>query len=444
MARKFTHKDVVGLVEAANRLPVEIPDFARGNQIIRAGERSNRAARITGAFAPVLDEIDFENRCESIAPAYRKQFAETARTLAAFTMATHLRQSGLNGLKQEASLSGVDLPVFTRQLLMTVTRVYPQLFTLQLFGIIPMMGPTARVHFKDILYDSNLTGTPAITIGDRDDDLTKWNPNFYAAPEGQAANKLRETWNAMTVTAADYRVLSEWSDSYADDSTNVYGEDVDASQANARARGMARVVDRNMVTALINAIPSANKVTFTAKPTSAPNYASLTPSEKLSYDEGIWRDGVLNAIHQIRIKRAFNQDAEPTWGICGNDFALAIARLSMFKPVQVNTAEIEIQRGAMRDLGTLETSGIRFLVDPMLSISSSTNVCIFGHKPMERGAAGLYWLPYINMQPTRDLYDPNIGQITKGVRSRFAICQPDAGVAASSQLGDVYGQLTVN
>lgn len=439
-----TVQHVENMLRKASRLPEQMAELNHGGQILSADGLSRRAEKIKAFFAPVLDTIDWQAGAKGMDPSYAKAYAETAKVAAAYTMATHMRESGIRQMTQEAATAGVDLPTFTRQLLMTIVRAYPRLFTLQLFGVMPIPQPTARVHFKDYLYDSTFVGSaPNISAGDRTDDTTKFNPDYYLAPEGQLANKLRETFKFMTVTAQDYRVVSEWTDSYADDAQSVYDDNVDASQAAHRAQEMARVVDRRMVAALITATPAANKYTWTAQPTNNPNYVTMTPSEKLAYDEGIYRDGILNTLNKVRVARKLQDDGECDWCLCGTDFALAIERLSMFKPVRRSAAELEGLKGALRDLGQMEAMGIRFLVDPLLSISGSTNVAFFGHKPMARGDVGLWWLPYINVQPTRDFYDPNTGTTTKAVRSRFAIAQPDNTVPQSAQIGDVYGQLTV-
>jgi len=440
--KPLTESQVMTMLDKASCLPQteNLPEFHEQSPVVRE-ERSRHAQRIDSFFAPVLDAVDWEGAASKRMPKeYAKQFGETARLLAACDLTNHLKL-GVRKLSQEASTAGVDLPTFVRQLLLTVTRAYPQLYTLQLFGTLPLQGPVGRLVFKDTVFDSAYNGsTPTINVGDRVDDISKWNPGFFSAPEGTMANKLKDTWHKLDVSASSYRVLSEWSDDYADDVAAVYGENADASQASARAWSMSRLVDRTMLAALSAQIPSANQVTWIQQPTNNPNYAQLSPSEQLAYDGGIYRDGLLKAQHKIRITRKFNEDSEVTWGICGADFAYALSRQQGFVPFQTTAAEMELQKGPIRDLGTLKGVNIRFIVDPAFTVSGSSAVCALGHRPMERGAVGLYFMPYINMEPTRDFYDPNIGQITKGTRSRFGVAQPNTGVEpASSQLAEIYG-----
>ncbi len=52
-------------------------------------------------------------------------------------------------------------------------------------------------------------------------------------------------------------------------------------------------------------------------------------------------------------------------------------------------------------------------------------------------------MPYVALQLTRDTYSPDDGLTTKAARTRFAVGKPDAANARSSQLAEVYGELTV-
>jgi hypothetical protein len=442
-----TIADVARFVEATRTLPRSLAEFNQGRQILVASEKSRGARRLDSFFGNLLKKTNFE-QVEGMNSGFAKRYAETAKTLACHDLVQHITSAGWEGLKTEASTAGVDLPTFTRQLLLTVTRAYAQLFTLQLFGVLPLTQPTGRLNFKDYQYDSSFNGsTPVINAGDRDDVIASFNPDYYAIPEGTAANLVKQHWTFLDVSSSDKRVATEWTDQMQDDAKAVYDEDVDASMTSHLVQEMTRVVDRTMVSAAINAIPGANTATFTAKPTGAggmPNYSTLTPSEQKAWDERLWGDGIQTVISKMRVTRKYNADGDPDWMLVGTDFALGLNKLTFFLPTEKDMSEIDLQRGALRDLGVLKSAGIRVLVDPMLSISGNTNVAIFGRKPRTRGDVGIYWCPYVSLQPTRELYEPDRGMLTKAVRSRYAIAQPNTGsCAASSQLGEVYGSLTV-
>jgi hypothetical protein len=224
---------------------------------------------------------------------------------------------------------------------------------------------------------------------------------------------------------------------------------------------MARTVDRSMVIATLNAIPSANIATWNAQPSSNPNYAALDPAQQEKYDAQVYRIGINQTIQQIRTTCKYNSMGDPDWAICGTNFAYAVNKVSMFRPFQRNGgSEMDLQTGALRDIGEMQSTGVRYLVDVMLGVTaynagisgatlsggvySADGWCIFGRKPRQRNDWGIWWMPYITLQPTRDLYDPKTGTTVKGVRSRWAIAQPNIGAnPASAQLGYPYGLLQV-
>lgn len=404
-------------------------------------------------FKPILGAVSWE--CAGMSPIFQKAHEHTAKLAACHAMAVRLigpagGDGGFNQLKREATTAGVDLPVFTRQLLLTITRAYAQLFTLQLFGVIPLQGPTGRMMFKDFQYDSAFTGSaPYINPGDRDDVIASFNPNYGLTPEGVQANKRKLHMSNLDISTSDYREVGEWTDQAEDDAMALYGDSVRGDIMSHLAQEQSRTVDRNVLGAMINAVPAANQYTWTGSPTSNPAYSTLSPSEKSAYDELIFKDGIQTTINKINITRKYNNDGMPTWAVCGTTFALRLAKLSaaVFTSASANNAELEGNRGALRDLGMMNSLGLRFLVDPMLgqSVSGGADMCFFGRKPVQRGDVGIYWAPYISLQPTKDLFDPDTGKTAQGVRSRYGIVQPNTGTnAASSQLGEVYGQLTVS
>lgn len=427
-------------------LPVDIVDFHK-TQSLREGTVSSGGKALLTYFKPYLEQANWTDGNFGMTPAARKASKEAAQLAAAHAMLNRLRM-GKKALAYEATTAGVDLPTFTRQLLITISRAYAQLFTLQLFGILPLTQPTGRLHFKDYQYDQNFNGTvanptPTISQGDRIDDITKFNPDFYKIAEGQFANKVKIHYSNLDISVSDYRVIAEWTDQLADDAMAVYDTDAEQALMDQMAQEMARVVDRTMIAAVLNNVPSANTYTWTQQPNGSNgtiNYSTADMANRREYDQTLVSDGIMTTLNKIRITRKYSQDdAYPNWAVCGTNFSLALMKAQSFRPVDKGI-EMQVQTGALRDLGDLTTMGIRFMVDVMLD----SNTCIFGRKPTAKNDPGIYWAPYVNLQPTRDLYDPETGTTTRGVRSRFAVAQPNTGVnPASSQLADIYGKLTI-
>lgn len=454
-----TVQEVRSLVSKTESLSPEIQDqfttFKGG--LLNESSLTNRSKQLLTFFKPMLESTDWVP--EGADPRFSKR-AETTKKLMACHAMLHRLRPGVGRLAYEMKVfnemtqSSVDLPQFVRQLLLTITRVYARIFTPELFGVLPLNQPYGRLNFKDFLYDNAYTGsTPNIAAGDRTDDITKYNPDFYKAPEGVQANRTKFKYSFINVNTQDNRVISEVTDQLMDDAMSVYGDNAQAELIAHNSREMARQVDRAMVTALVKNVPSYNTNTFTLQPTSNPNYATLDPVNQERYDTRLYRDGVLGTLHKIRVTRKYADDGNPEWALCGSSFAYNLNRLSMFIPYEVDKGrEIRGNTAGLRDYGTLRGESLRYLVDVMLGqtvanagIDTSTNgdnYCYFGRLPAEKNDVGLYWMPYIMLQPTRNLYDPETGVETIGMRSRWGVAQPDTGQsAASSQLADVYGLL---
>lgn len=444
---------IAALIESSRRLPDDIIDFQRSYEPHTAERRSRRAKQLVQFFKPLLESVSWDGP-EGMSPVQAKRYKDSAQTAAAFALATHLKSSGMAGLRTEASTAGVDLPTFTRQLLMVITRAYAQLFAMQLFGFMPISQPTGRIVFRDYQYDDSWIGsTPTIAAGDRTDIIAEFNTDFYQVDEGARANKVKSHLSFLDVSDKSYRIATDWTDQMADDMRSVWDEDIDSLMMDHMVQEMTRVWDRLMINAMKAAVPSANTTTWKQTPVGTngqPNYGTLTPSEQKAWDERLWSDGIQKVISQIRVTRKYNADGDPDFMVVGTDFALALNKLTFFLPVEKNMNEQDLQRGALRDLGVLKSAGIRVLVDPMLSADvadsavTPTSVAYFGRKPRARGDVGLWLLPYVAIQPTLQHYDTDTGLMTKAVRSRLAIAQPNTGTQPnSSQLGEVYGKLVM-
>lgn len=427
------------------------------NNLSIGNEGSGRASRLLEFFKPILEAVSWE--CGNMDPRFAKMHERQAKLAACYAMATRIvgpqggSDGGLASLQREAKMvseattAAVDLPAYTRQLLITITRAYARLFALQLVGVIPLNGPTGRMVFRDWQYDSTYIGSsPYINPGDRDDDLTKLNPAYGLAPEGVRANKRKVHLSNMDISTLEYRDAGEWTDAASEDYAANYEGSLQGDTMSHLEMEHSRMTDRNVIIAIANAVPSANKYTWNAQPTSNPNYATQSPSEKTVYDELLFRDGINTTLQKIGIARKGEPDGVPNWAICGPGFALRLNKLQGFRPSTVSLTEMSLQTGGLRDYGVMEPFGIRFIVDYMLPNTGSltTDTCIFGRKPMGPAAPGVYLAPYVAMQPTRTLYDPETGKEVQAIRSRYGIVQPNTSNPASSTLGDIYGQLTVN
>lgn len=454
MSKKLTFSETCTLIERA--MPI-LPEFAThafdsmGGHDVQPDTLGRSAKSMLDFYAPILDQTDWTGQPGHNA-AIAKRYETTKRLLACHAMSNQLRR-GVKTMKQEATTAGLDLPTFTRQLLMTVSRAFAKLFAPELFAIVPLTGPTGRINFKVDQYDSTLSsGSPTVASGQYMDDPTKFNPNYYAAPEGQVARSITFKYSNLDVSVSDYRVFAQWTDTLADDAMAVYDDDAEQHLINRMSTEMARVWDRSLIGAVVSGFNTANVADFVQFPTANPNYATLGPSETEYYDKRLYRIAMTTLFVNMATTRRFNNDGQPTWAIVGPTFQQALMSLEGFVPFENAIDEMSGATGALRDIGAVKGLGIRFLTDPMLAATvqtvsggSDTNgakYAYFGRTPVERDDVGIKLCPFIALQQTRDRYDPENGTTTKGVRSRFAIAQPNTGSNAdSSILGDIYGRL---
>lgn len=416
-------------------LPREVPDFQHIAPVATQRSLSVESRQLLAAYAPLLDTVDWQNEMAG-APEYRKVFELTAKLVTA-QMLRNCSRIGRKAWTAEATLAGTDIPSYARQMLMTIVRAYPQLFAIQLFGVTPFTGPDGRIFFKDFKYNSAFAGSaPNIADGDRTDDLTKFNKDFFKIGQGAQANKLKMSITSMTVGVDSYRVVGDWTYESEDDLEALYNSDVENSMIGHMAQMMSWVTDRTMVETAAAAVPAANKVTWDSADGGA--YASYAPTEKAAYDQTLYSKGILSVISKIEQGRVYS--LTPNWAICGPKAAEKLQSVKSFVPTKVGPTALSLSTG-MKDIGELTGLGLRVLVDPQYT----TNKILFGRRPTGEFDPAIHYCPYRPLRTTAVLEDPEFGTKIKGVYSRFGVADPDTGQnAASSQLADSYGELTLS
>jgi hypothetical protein len=202
------------------------------------------------------------------------------------------------------------------------------------------------------------------------------------------------------------------------------------------AQMMAWVTDRALVDATVAAVPTGNKVTWDS--TNGGAYAGYAPSEQRAYDDTLYSKGILAVISKIEQTRQYSMT--PNWAICGPKAAEKLQSVRSFVPTKVGPTAIDISLG-MRDIGELTGLGIRVLVDPQYT----TNKILFGRRPTGEFDPAINYCPYRPLRTTGAVEDPEFGTRIRGVYSRFGVAVPNTGSnAASSQLADCYGELTLS
>jgi hypothetical protein len=383
------------------------------------------------------DRFQFESRVAGAAD-YRKRFAESAKRLTAYMMSQAVRHA----TKAEAQLAATDLPAFVRTVVMTVKRIYPALVTPQLFPVIPMSQPLMRYWFEDDYYDDAFVGSAPNVAADQRIDLnvsTTLNPDFLQVDELGAARRIKYRMSFLDFAEKSYRLIGDISDQFKDDARSVYGQDAESKLYDKFARLFGLGIDVKMLARVLANIPAANDKTWVAQPGANPNYSTLVPTEKKAYDETLW-NAIQDTINAINVTNILNPEGAVDWCICGSNAALALGKLTSFKPILSGATTVTgLAKGALRDIGAIDTLGIRVLtttlIDPATFVFGSTAGV---------GEPAIAFAPHVPYEVLRDNYNTDRGLQTIGVRSRFGIVEPNlASNAASARLAHRYGRLVI-
>lgn len=410
--------------------------------IISASELSDHGKRMLEAYAPALDAVDWFHSEKGIAgpKGYQKKFLDTYKLLTA-QMLHMITKMPASQIRQESMLAGTDATTYNKQILRTVLRAFPKLIAPQLVPVVPMTGPTARVYFELLKYDTTfVSSSPNVAVGDTMDDLTKFNSG-YAAQAAQLTdmNGIKLSLeNYLDVTEGTYGLSATSSLQFEDDIATVHGRNYDNYISDRLASMLQWFIDRRVIGAVTAAVPSGNKVYWARKPSiNGVAWANQLPSEKNAHRETIWRDGFVPAMTKI-----YNNRYEfPNWCVCGSNAAEDIRGLSVFQPLDVYNADsLTIHSGAVRDLGMLNSGEMRVLLDPQMD----PNLIILGVRPTDEFKPAVVWCPYRPIGFAPDLFFPKSLKHEKGAYTRYGIAQPTNGNTESARLGYSYASITIS
>ena len=438
MKNQFIEKfDIKTFRDQSRALPIAVPDFQHIAPVVRAQTISIEARNLLEAYKPLLNTIDWESVMPGT-PEAKAHYKLTAQVVTAM-MLRNMSRIAPKQWAAEATLAGTDIPSYARQQLFTLLRAYPQLFAIQLFAVTPLNGPDGRAFFKSFKYNKAYAATaPNIADGDRTDDLTKFNKDFFKVAQGAQANKLKFSIDSVTVAVDSYRVVGDWTYEAEDDLSALYETDINSTLTGHMSEMMGWVTDRTLIAVAQGAVPAANKITWDS--TNAAAYATYAPTEKQAYDQTLYNDGILPVINAIEAGRVYS--LTPNWMIAGPKAALKLQQVKGFTAAKNGLTGLTVSTG-MRDFGGFDALNLRVIIDPQYT----TNKILFGRRPSTELDPAIHYLPYRALKTTSVLEDPEFGTMIKGVYTRFGVTDPVAlaiSNANASQLADVYGELTLS
>jgi hypothetical protein len=432
--------EITQLFENASGLPMVLDDFKTA-PMINLGRISSSAEKLLEApgMKQVLNTIDWQGADGIPGPkAARVQFEATYRLLVACLLRNAAMRSDIE-LRQEATLAGTDLPAYKQQMVRTIAKAYPQLYSIQLFPFVPLAQSTGKIFYELVQYATAWTGSsPNIAAADDLSDLAKFNTD-YAAQSAQLAtlNDLKYQLVSQTVETDTYGVSTVTSRQAHHQMSAEYGRNLNDILSNKMISYLPWVIDRLMINAALAAVPVGNKNTWLRAPTiNGVAWANQTPSEKKEYRETIWSDGILPIFTAMHLLRGIR----PNWAVAGSNAAQDLSRLSSFSSIRTDDNTFIAKSGRLRDYGTLDNGGIRILIDNQLNADK----ILFGYRPTDEMEPAIVGCPWIPVALTDELILPRQLQHEKAAYTIFGIGQPTESVPSSAELGKVYGELTIS
>lgn len=424
------------------------------------GAANKRTKRTMEAIAPFLDDVDFDKLIPGDKQT-RKEWGDTYRALVAHqigmlfspsekaaasdlryakpTFEAMARKALALGYVNEATLAGVGgVLAWGRQILATITRAFPRMIAPQLFPITPMTAQDARIYWKNINYGTAFaSSTPNVSVGDRVDDLTKFNPNYPNKGQLGDANLIEIDYSPyIIVSAVMKRLATEHSVEAAEDAMDFDGTDLVSDLRTDMSDLLQWITDRTMINAALNNVLGEHEKIWYAQPTiNSVLWANLSPSEKQVYNQTLWSDGANSVMNAMATTRYLY----PNWCIGGPKACEALQRVSSFVPLN-SGQDVVIDRTSIHDFGSMEAGTMRVLRDPQMT----TNKLLFGYRGTSKNEPGIRYCPYKPVTFFQQLVEPRKAKFTNGAYTRFGVGAPDYTQNGGSRiLAEVYGTLTI-
>lgn len=307
-----------------------------------------------------------------------------------------------------ATLNKVILPV--------IRRVMPTVIANEIMGVQPMTGPVGQIHTLRVQYGDNQT--PDVIAGEEalspfkiakaySGDLNANNSNPRAANTAQLEGVMGRRMNIRilreTVEAKSRRLSARWTIESAQDAQAQHGIDVEAEIMAALAQEITAEIDQEMLFKL-RTLAGAPSLTFDQNAVSG--VATFVGDEHAALATLINRQSNIIATRTRR--------GGANWSVV-SPAALTIlqsATTSAFARTTEGTFEAPTN---VKFAGTLNGT-LKVYVDTYASDDAHV---LLGYKGQTEVDAAAFYCPYIPLQSTGVVMDPNTGELVTGFLSRY-------------------------
>lgn len=326
-----------------------------------------------------------------------------------------------------------------------VRRVTPALLAMDLVGVQPMPGPRGIVRTMRFRYseDTETTdssgvnevaaGTEAsgqnvyekysmLALGGAYDDVHSLNPfNQTVYLEGNRGKPMDLEVVTDSVDTYGRKLSSSWSLEAQDDLSALDGLDIEAEISETLGDEIMRELDRELVTELEALAGTSEAFDFV-------NVDGRYAGEKLS--------AMLIAFDNLSAQIAMKtKRSGATWMIVSQKVFTAMKNAANSTFVPANGGELEISSSLF--VGTFGAN-VRVYVDPYME----TDSVIMGRKGSELDT-GLIYCPYIPLQSSGTVRNPETGDLRVLMRTRYALYKATDPVNTLNDAADHYAKATI-
>lgn len=332
------------------------------------------------------------------------------------TVLNNHRQLMLNESATAGGTMAGNVATLNKVILPVIRRVMPTVIANEIMGVQPMTGPVGQIHTLRVQYGDNQT--PDVVAGEEalspfkiaksySGDLTSSNSNPRAANTAQLEGVMGRRMNIRilreTVEAKSRRLSARWTIEAAQDAQAQHGIDVEAEIMAALAQEITAEIDQEMLFKL-RSLAGAPSLTF--------DQSKVSGVATFVGDEHAALATLINRQSNIIATRTRRGGAN--WSVV-SPAALTIlqsATTSAFARTTEGTFEAPTN---VKFAGTLNGT-LKVYVDTYASDDSHV---LLGYKGQTEVDAAAFYCPYIPLQSTGVVMDPNTGELVTGFLSRY-------------------------
>lgn len=331
------------------------------------------------------------------------------------TVLNNHRQQMLNESATAGAVNAGNIATLNKVILPVIRRVMPTVIANEIMGVQPMTGPVGQIHTLRVQYADSGAGVNAgeealspfgiakSYSGDLAGNNANPGPASTAQLEGVMGRRMNIRVLRETVEAQTRRLSARWTVESAQDAQSQHGIDVEAEIMAALAQEITAEIDQEMLFRL-RSLAGAPTLTF--------DQAAVSGVGNYVGDE--------HAALALLINRQANTIAQRTrrgganWGVVSPAALTILQSASTSSFARTTEGSFEAPTN-VKFAGTLN-GAMKVYTDTYAADDSHV---LIGYKGEQEVDAAAFYCPYIPLQSTGVVMDPNTGELVTGFLSRY-------------------------